>query len=119
MSKAEIERFVTDVQADPELQAAFAGKSFDGPGLVTVARERGYDFTTEEVDAHVRAKTRELSEEELDGAAGGAVLLVSTELYSGATKAKLVNSGGSTGGSSSGGSGTGVLISGIVGIVLL
>lgn len=71
MSKAEIERFVTDVRDDAKLQAALRGKSLDGPGLVAVARGHGYDVTAEDVEAHVRASSRELSEEELDGAAGG------------------------------------------------
>ena len=76
MSKAEIERFVTDVRDDAKLQAAVRGKSLDGPGLVAVARAHGYDVTAEDVEAHVRAGSRELSEEELDSAAGGTSWLV-------------------------------------------
>jgi len=115
MSKAEIERFVTDVRADPNLQAAFEGKSLDGPTLVAVARERGFDFTTEQVEAHVRAKSQELSEQELESAAGGSVLLLSIDFSNLAKVATSTSGGGST---TTGGTGNPPLLSGVVGIGL-
>lgn len=71
MSKAEVERFVSDLKADPTLQATVREKSADPAGIVAIATARGYDFSLEDVEAHLRARKHELSEEELDAASGG------------------------------------------------
>jgi predicted ribosomally synthesized peptide with nif11-like leader len=71
MSKPELDRFIGDAQTSTELQETLKGKSTDPAAIVTVARARGYDVTSEDVDAHVSAQKRQLSDQDLDAVAGG------------------------------------------------
>lgn len=72
MSSKELDRFIADAQSDPKMQTAVTGKLLDAQGLVALAQAHGYGFTTADVDAHVSGQSRQLSEEELDSATGGA-----------------------------------------------
>ena len=71
MSKAEIERFVSDIKADAKLQSELKAKQAGIPTLIQIARERGYDITVEDVRQHVRAQGQDLTDEQLETVAGG------------------------------------------------
>lgn len=76
MSTAEIERFNQDLHENKEIQEAVKNIGNDVERIVTLANSLGYDFTTEDIDA--RAKhSEELSEEQLDKVAGGAICILS------------------------------------------
>jgi predicted ribosomally synthesized peptide with nif11-like leader len=66
MSKPDLARLIADLQHNPEL-AKQVGTS--GPS-VQWARERGYDVTQEEL-SELAESNRELSDDELEQAAGG------------------------------------------------
>lgn len=70
MSMAEVERFLSDLKTDPKLQETVRGKAADASGLVAIVSANGYDVTLEDIHAHLRSQGRELSDEELDAAAG-------------------------------------------------
>jgi predicted ribosomally synthesized peptide with nif11-like leader len=69
MSQRELERFLSDVDGNAELAAEFRRRSQDLEAAVQWARARGYDFTRAEAEALNRAG--ELSDDDLDLAAGG------------------------------------------------
>ena len=71
MSKAEIERFISDLKADENLQSEGKAKVTGVPALVQFANERGYDITVEDIREHARSQGQELSEEQLGAVAGG------------------------------------------------
>ena len=73
MSRAEIERFVADVKADPRLQADLKERGSGVASVVEIARSRGYEITTQDVRDHVRSQDRDITEEELDRVTAGGV----------------------------------------------
>ncbi|XWN30184.1 MAG: Nif11-like leader peptide family RiPP precursor [Devosia sp.] len=73
MSTSEVKRFVDDLSANKKLLDEAQGKSTGIESLVSLAKERGYDFTVDEVKEYIRAESQhELSDEDLDAIAGGA-----------------------------------------------
>ena len=73
MSKSEMSRFVAAVSADAALQALAKAKGSDIPGIVDLAKSKGYDIGAADIEEHVRARRAELTEEDLGAVAGGAV----------------------------------------------
>ncbi len=71
MSVEEIKRFNTDVNQDEALKEAVKKVGADVGALVVLAKDKGYDFTAEELQTLADSKQGELSEEQLDGVAGG------------------------------------------------
>jgi predicted ribosomally synthesized peptide with nif11-like leader len=69
MSQRELDRFLSDLDRDPELAKDFRLLSRDLGEAVHWAQSRGYDFTREEAEASSR--TGELSDDDLELAAGG------------------------------------------------
>jgi predicted ribosomally synthesized peptide with nif11-like leader len=69
MSRKELERFLGDLEADAELARAFAPFGGDLDAAVRWVNARGYDVTREE--AAGLDFPGELSDDELDVAAGG------------------------------------------------
>ena len=67
MSKENLDQFVQKVTDSEELQARI-GEEMDADSLIALGAEHGFEFTAEDLAADV-----ELSDEELDGVAGGAV----------------------------------------------
>ncbi|EAU74584.1 Nif11-like leader peptide family natural product precursor [Synechococcus sp. RS9916] len=66
MSKEQLKAFLQKVQGDTSLQDRLkAAKSQDD--VVSIAKEHGHDFGTEHIS--------QLSEEELEGVAGGTILI--------------------------------------------
>ncbi len=71
MSKAEIERFVSDMKTNNKLREDLKAAQIDEAGIVGFAASKGYDITAAEVKSHLSAKLPHLSDEELDQVAGG------------------------------------------------
>ena len=65
MSKENLEQFMNRVAGSEELQAKIA-EEIDAEALIALGAECGCEFTAEELQESV-----ELSDEELDGVAGG------------------------------------------------
>ncbi len=80
MSKAEIERFVSDMKTNDKLRGDLKAAQIDEAGIVGFAKSKGYDITAEEVKSHLGAKMPHLSDEELDQVAGGGVTAVKTNV---------------------------------------
>ena len=65
MSKENLEQFIQKVTSSEELQARI-GEEIDADSLIALGAEHGCEFTAEDL-----AENAELSDEELDGVAGG------------------------------------------------
>ncbi len=65
MSKENLDQFIQKVTDDEQLQARI-GEEIDIESLITLGVEYGFEFTAEDL-----ADNAELSDEELDGVAGG------------------------------------------------
>ncbi len=65
MSKENLEQFMDQVADSGELQAQI-GEGIDAESLIALGAEHGCEFTAEELQ-----EAAELSDEELDGVAGG------------------------------------------------
>jgi predicted ribosomally synthesized peptide with nif11-like leader len=71
MSKAEVERFVSDLKADANLQSEMKAKATGIPSLIEVAKARGYEITKEDIRQYVHSQGQELTDEQLESTAGG------------------------------------------------
>ncbi|MEO2194695.1 MAG: Nif11-like leader peptide family RiPP precursor, partial [bacterium] len=69
MSKESLEQFVKQVADSADLQARI-GEEIDAESLIALGAECGCEFTAEELQ-----ESAELSDEELDGVAGGAAVI--------------------------------------------
>ena len=67
MSKENLDQFIQKVTDSEQLQARI-GEEIDAESLIALGAEHGCEFTAEDLAANV-----ELSDEELDGVAGGAL----------------------------------------------
>jgi len=65
MSKENLDQFIQKVADDEQLQARI-GEEIDADSLIALGAEHGCEFTAEDL-----AENAELSDEELDGVAGG------------------------------------------------
>ena len=72
MSKENLEQFMNKVAESEELQAKI-GEEIDAEALITLGAECGCEFTAEELQ-----ESAELSNEELDGIAGGVLKIQNT-----------------------------------------
>jgi predicted ribosomally synthesized peptide with nif11-like leader len=70
MSSAEFERFLSDLQRDPELMEEFRSLAEDAQIWVRWASAKGYDITPEEA-AELEETYSEISDDDLEQAAGG------------------------------------------------
>ena len=66
MSKADVERFVSDLKADANLQSEVKAKATGIPSLVEFAKGRGYEITAEDIRQHARSQGQELTDEQLE-----------------------------------------------------
>jgi predicted ribosomally synthesized peptide with nif11-like leader len=71
MSKAEVERFVSDLEVDANLQSEVKAKATGVPSLIELAKRRGYEITAEDIRQHARSQGQELTDEQLEATAGG------------------------------------------------
>ena len=65
MSKENLEQFIQQISDSEELQTRI-GEEIDAESLIALGAEHGCEFTAEDLAEHA-----ELSDEELDGVAGG------------------------------------------------
>jgi predicted ribosomally synthesized peptide with nif11-like leader len=68
LSKESLDQFIQKVTDDEQLQARI-GEEMDADSLITLGAEHGCEFSADDLTAEA-----ELSHEELDGVAGGAVV---------------------------------------------
>jgi predicted ribosomally synthesized peptide with nif11-like leader len=71
MSKADVERLVSDLKADANLQSEVKAKATGIPSLVKVATERGYQITAEDIRQYARSQGQHLTDEQLESTTGG------------------------------------------------
>ena len=71
MSKAEVERFVKETNADKSIHEEVQSLLGDEKALVAWANERGYDFSLDDLTAFVEENKAQLKEEDLDQVAAG------------------------------------------------
>lgn len=72
MSQADVERFVADLEANPDLLAEVTKNAGGIASIVEIATGKGYDVTLDEAKAYIQAQAKaELSDEQLDAIAGG------------------------------------------------
>jgi len=72
VATAEIERFNTDLKADPVLRDQLKQRSGTLAEIVAFAAERGYSFNADDVKAYAKANAdTELDETQLELIAGG------------------------------------------------
>ena len=69
MSEEQLKAFIEKVKSDTELQDKLNG-SGDAVALVEIAKAAGFAITAEDIQS-MQSSTVELSDEELEGAAGG------------------------------------------------
>jgi predicted ribosomally synthesized peptide with nif11-like leader len=70
MSQADVELFLTEVKKNQELQDELKER-LELPELLNVLTKHGYNITQDDIRAYVRGQNPELTEAELDAAAGG------------------------------------------------
>lgn len=70
MSRADVNRLLGDLQKTPDLLEELRGVAKDPEAAARWAGVKGYDLTAEEVEELV-ASDRELTDDELEDAAGG------------------------------------------------
>ena len=69
MSKEQLKAFIEKAKADTSLQDKLKGAA-PPEAAIEIAKEAGFSITTEDIQS-MRSATVELSDEELEGAAGG------------------------------------------------
>ena len=69
MSEEQLKAFLEKVKADTELQEKLNGAA-DADAVVEIAKAAGFAITAEDIQS-MQSATVELSDEELEGAAGG------------------------------------------------
>jgi predicted ribosomally synthesized peptide with nif11-like leader len=78
MSQTELSRFISALQGDQKLAEEMANAGGDP---VEFAKSKGFDITATELVRYQAEKTLELSDEELEQAAGGITPLLTTPFY--------------------------------------
>ena len=69
MSEEQLKAFLEEIKADTSLQEKLNGAA-DADAVVEIAKEAGFAITAEDIQS-MQSSTVELSDEELEGAAGG------------------------------------------------
>ena len=72
MSEEQLKAFLEKVKADTSLQEKLNGAA-DADAVMEIAKEAGFLITAEDIQS-MQSATLELSDEELEGAAGGWIL---------------------------------------------
>lgn len=93
---ADIERFAKDVQRNEALRAEVKALGSDQDAIIRLANAKGYQFTVDDVSA--LGSSGELSDEQLEAVAGGAIMLYSDgqTTLSGGTRSTVYTSGSKT-----------------------
>ena len=75
MSEEQLKAFLEAVKADAGLQEKLKAAG-DADAVVAIAKEAGFSITAEDIQS-MKSATGEVSDEELEGATGGAVAVMS------------------------------------------
>ena len=75
MSEEQFKAFLEKVKADTSLQERLNGAA-DADAVVEIAKAAGFAITAEDIQS-MQSATAELSDEELEGAAGGILMITS------------------------------------------
>ena len=78
MSEEQLKAFLEKVKGDTSLQEKLNGAA-DADTVVEIAKEAGFSITAEDIQS-MQSATVELSDEQLDGAAGGRIIGVLDDL---------------------------------------
>ena len=70
MSEEQLKTFIKKVKSDTCLQEKLNGAA-DSDAVLEIAKEAGFSITAEDIQSLMQSTTVELSDEELEGAAGG------------------------------------------------
>ena len=70
MSEEQLKAFLEKVKADTSLQEKLNGAA-DADAVVEIAKDAGFSITAEDIQSRYSIRSRELTDEELEGAAGG------------------------------------------------
>ena len=70
MSEEQLKAFLEKVKADTSLQEKLNGAA-DADAVVEIAKDAGFSITAEDIQSRYSIRSRELADEELEGAAGG------------------------------------------------
>ena len=81
MSEEQLKAFVEKIKADTSLQEKLKATA-DANAVVAIAKDAGFSITAEYIQSRYSIRSRELADEELEGAAGGAGTWVSQSLRS-------------------------------------
>ena len=75
MSEEQLKAFIAKVQADPSLQEQLKAAA-DNDAVAAIAKDAGFSISADDLDLKndLNAPSRELSEEELEGVAGGTLI---------------------------------------------
>ena len=90
MSKENLDQFIQKVTDDEQLQSRI-GEEIDADSLIALGAEHGCEFTADDLTAGA-----ELSDEELDGVAGGAGYIKFDGIGRSGSKFRIRRSGGKT-----------------------
>ena len=72
MSKADLERFGSDLKTDDALRAELAGNASGIGSVVEFAEGKGYDISADEARNYIQSQSgTDLSDDQLDAIAGG------------------------------------------------
>ena len=73
MSEEQLKAFLEKVKVDTSLQEKLNGAAEDADAFVEIAKAAGFAITPEDIQLSMQSSTVELSDEKLEGAAGGFV----------------------------------------------
>ena len=68
MSEEQLKAFIEKVKADTSLQEMLKA---EGADVVAIAKAAGFSITTEDLNSHRQGVSEDISDDELEGAAGG------------------------------------------------
>ena len=68
MSEEQFKAFLEKVKADTSLQEKLKA---EGADVVAIAKAAGFSITTEDLNSHRQGVSEDISDDELEGAAGG------------------------------------------------
>lgn len=80
MSAEELQRFSKDLEANEDLRNEVQKVGSDADAIVKLAQSKGYDFTKQDLE-QAKAGSGELSDTDLEKAAGGSYYVVNPDYF--------------------------------------
>ena len=78
MSEEQLKAFIAKVQVDTSLQEQLKA---EGADVVAIAKTAGFSISTEDLNTHSKTLRGDLSDDELEGVAGGSTADYLTQLW--------------------------------------